>query len=180
MAADLATTYSADGNIHVGVPYSRDGQFRVTVHPNDHFSWAFAIDNPQQYTNGEVTVPTTFNTVLTPQLDGAATTGVPNLFPDVMTKMACDTKMGSTCLPPGSRRLMTSVKVTAVPGGSTTFNSHSNFGTAGMGGFNFELAKNFRVMAYGLYGSGTRPVLQRARASVCGGSNRHRPRRLHY
>src|ERR1043165_5167288 len=30
-----------------------------------------------------------------------------------------------------------------------------NFGTAGMGGLNLELAKNFRVMAYGIYGTGT-------------------------
>ncbi len=155
MSPDLATTYSADGNIHVGVPYSRDGQFRVTVHPNDHFSWALAIDNPQQYTNGEVTVPTTFNTVLTPQLDGAATPGVPNLFPDVMTKMAWDTKMGDRAFHLEAGGVLTSVKVTAQPGGSTTFNSHSNFGTAGMGGLNLALAKNFRVMAYGIYGTGT-------------------------
>lgn len=154
MPSDLATTYSTDANIHVGVPYSRDGQFRVTLRPSDHFSWAVAIDNPQQYTNGEVTVPTTFNTVLTPQLDGAATTGVPNLFPDVMTKMAWDTKMGDHAFHVEGGGLITSVKVTAIPGGATTFNSHSNFGTAGMGGLNFDLAKNFRVMAYGLYGSG--------------------------
>src|SRR5262249_14293770 len=42
MPSDLATTYSTDANIHVGVPYSRDGQFRVTYHPNDRFSWAIA------------------------------------------------------------------------------------------------------------------------------------------
>jgi len=154
MPSELATTYSTDGNIHVGVPYSRDGQFRMTMHPNDHFSWAVAIDNPQQYTNGEVTVPTAFNAVLTPQLDGAATTGVPNLFPDVMTKMAWDTKMGDRAFHVEGGGLITSVKVTAVPGGGSTFNSHSNFGTVGMGGLNFDLAKNFRVMAYGLYGTG--------------------------
>jgi hypothetical protein len=154
MPADLATTYSTDANIHVGVPYSRDGQFRVTVRPNDHFSWALAIDNPQQYTNGEVTVPATFANPLANQLDGAATTGVPNLFPDVMTKMAWDAKMGNRAFHLEGGGLITSVKVTAVPGGSTRFDSHSNFGTAGMGGLNFDLAKNFRVMAYGLYGTG--------------------------
>jgi len=154
MPSDLATTYSTDANIHVGVPYSRDGQFRVTVRPNDHFSWALAIDNPQQYTNGEVTVPTTFANPLANQLDGAATTGVPNLFPDVMTKMAWDAKMGNRAFHLEGGGLITSVKVTAVPGGSTTFDSHSNFGTAGMGGLNFDLAKNFRVMAYGIYGTG--------------------------
>ena len=153
--ADLATTYSADGNIHVRMPYSRDGQFRLTLRPSDHFSWAFAIDNPQQYTNGEVTVPTAFNAVLTPQLDGAATTGVPNLIPDLMTKMAFDTKMGSHAFHLEGGGVVTSVKVTAVPGGATTFTGHSSFGTAGMGGLNLELAKNFRVMAYGIYGTGT-------------------------
>lgn len=154
MSSDLATTYSTDANIHVGVPYSRDGQFRVTVRPNDKFSWALSIENPQQYTNGEVTVPTAFNAVLATQLDGAATTGVPNLFPDVMTKMAWDTKMGGRNFHVEGGGLITSVKVTAIPGGGTTFNSHSNFGTAGMGGLNFDLAKNLRVMAYGLYGTG--------------------------
>jgi hypothetical protein len=154
MPSDLATTYSTDANIHVGVPYSRDGQFRLTVRPNDHFSWAVAIDNPQQYTNGEVTVPTTFNAVLTPQLDGAATTGVPNLFPDIMTKMAFDTKMGSRAFHIEGGGLITTAKVTAVPGGTTTFVGHSSIGAGGMGGLNFELAKNFRLMAYGIYGDG--------------------------
>ncbi|HEX4605033.1 MAG TPA: hypothetical protein VH724_13625 [Candidatus Angelobacter sp.] len=154
MPSDLATTYSTDANIHVGIPYSRDGQFRLTVRPNDNFSWALAIDNPQQYTNGEVTVPTAFNAVLATQLDGAATTGVPNLIPDIMTKMAYDTKLGGRAFHLEGGGLITSVKVTAIPGGATTFNSHSNFGTAGMGGLNLELAKNFRVMAYGLYGTG--------------------------
>jgi hypothetical protein len=155
MPSDLATTYSTDANIHVGLPYSRDGQFRVTVRPNDNFSWALAIDNPQQYTNGEVIAPTAFNAVLAPQLDGAATAGVPNLFPDIMTKMAYDTKVGGRAFHLEGGGVITSVKVTAISGGTTTFNSHSSFGTSGMGGLNFELAQNFRVMAYGLYGTGT-------------------------
>ena len=153
MSADLATTYSTDANIHVGVPYSRDGQFRVTFRPNDNFSWAVAIDNPQQYTNGEVTVPTTFNAVLATQLDGAATAGVPNLFPDLMTKMAWDTKMGGRAFHIEGGGLITTAKVTAIPGGTTTFAGHSSVGSAGMGGINLELVKNFRVFAYGIYGS---------------------------
>jgi outer membrane murein-binding lipoprotein Lpp len=154
MPSDLATTYSTDANIHVGLPYSRDGQFRVTFRPNDNFSWAMAIDNPQQYTNGEVTVPTTFNAVLATQLDGAATAGVPNLFPDLMTKMAWDTKMNGRAFHIEGGGLITSAKVTAIPGGTTTFAGHSSIGSAGMGGINLELVKNFRVLAYGIYGSG--------------------------
>ena len=163
MPSDLATTYSLDGNILVGMPYSRDGQFRLTVRPNDAFSWAVAVDNPQQFTAGTVTAPTIFNGVLTntgsgqSQLDGNATGGTPNLFPDVMSKMAFDTKLGGRLFHLEGGGLVTSAKVSVLPtagSGITNFSSHSSIGAGGMGGFNFELVKNFRIMAYGVYGNG--------------------------
>lgn len=163
MPSDLATTYALDGNIHVGMPYSRDGQFRLTFHPNDAFSWAVAVDNPQQFTVGTVTAPTVFNGVLTntgsgqSQLDGNATGGTPNLFPDFMTKMAYDAKLGGRLFHLEGGGLITSAKVSVLPtagSGITTFSSHSSIGAGLMGGFNFELIKNFRVMAYGSYGDG--------------------------
>ncbi len=163
MPSDLATTYAADGNIHVGMPYSRDGQFRLTVHPTDQFAWAVSVNNPQQFTVGEVTAPTVFNAVLTntgsgqSQLDGNATGGTPNLFPDVMTKMAFDFKPGGRAFHLEAGGIMTSAKVAVLPtagSGITTFSKHSSVGGGGMGGFNFELIKNFRVMGYGVYGTG--------------------------
>jgi len=163
MPSDLATTYSLDGNILVGMPYSRDGQFRLTIHPNDAFSWAVAVDNPQQFTAGTVTAPTVFNAVLgntgsgQSQLDGNATVGTPNLFPDVMSKMAYDAKLGGRLFHIEGGGLITSAKVSVLPtagSGITTFSSHSSIGAGGMGGFNFELLKNFRIMAYGIYGDG--------------------------
>lgn len=164
MPSDLATTYSLDGNIHVGMPYSRDGQFRVAVRPTEHFSWAASIDNPQQYTNGEVTAPTVFAAVLgnsgsgQSQLDGAATAGTPNLFPDIMSKLAFDFKPAGHNFHLEGGGVLTSAKVAVLPtagSGITTFSSHSSVGGAGMGGFNFEIVKNFRIMGYGIYGSGT-------------------------
>jgi uncharacterized coiled-coil protein SlyX len=160
MTSDLATSYSADGNILVGMPYSRDGQFRVTVHPNDHFSWAVSINNAQQFTVGEVVAPATFATVLAnggsgqSQLDGNATPGTPNLFPDFMTKMAFDTNTHGRNFHVEFGGLTTSAKVAVQPAGFTTFQTHSSIGAGGMGGFNFELFKNFRVLAYGVYGNG--------------------------
>jgi len=156
-ASDLATTYSADGNIHVGLPYSRDGQFRVAVHPNDLFSWAVSVNNPQQYTNGEVIAPTAFSAVLGTQIDGAAAAGVPNLFPDIMTKAAFDFKPGGKLFHLEAGGVLTSAKVSVVPSagsGITTFQGHSSIGGSGMAGLNFELVKNFRIVGYGIYGSG--------------------------
>lgn len=163
MPSDLATTYAIDANIHVGVPHSRDGQFRVAVHPNDNFSWAVAIDNPQQFTNGEVTAPNAFAAVLANtgsgqnQLDGNATAGTPNLFPDIQTKLAFDFKPGGHAYHLEAGGLVTSAKVAVLPtagSGITTFSKHTSVGGGGFGGVNLELVKNFRVMAYGYYGDG--------------------------
>lgn len=157
MPSDLATSYSADGNILVGMPYSRDGQFRITVHPNDHFSWAASINNAQQFTVGEVIAPAAFSATLTAgnsQLDGNATAGTPNLMPDIMTKMAFDSNTHGRNFHVEFGGLTTSAKVAVLPGGFTTFQTHSSIGGGAMGGFNFELFKNFRIMAYGVYGDG--------------------------
>ncbi len=157
LGADLATTQSTDGNIHVGVPYGRDGQFRVAVRPNDHFAWAFSVENPQQITNGEVVTPTGFATVLAPQIDGVATAGVPNAFPDLMSKMAWDTTLGGRAFHLEGGGLMTSAKVTNQPTpvvAGLAFNKHTKIGGGAMAGMNFELIKNFRLLAYGVYGLG--------------------------
>ncbi|MBZ5530078.1 MAG: hypothetical protein LAO20_01485 [Acidobacteriia bacterium] len=154
---DLSTTMATDGNIHVGVPYARDGQFRVAIHPNEHFSWAASVENPQQITNGEVITPTAFATVLGTQIDGVATPGVPNAFPDIVSKMAWDTKFGARAFHIEAGGLITSTKLAVqptpvVPG--EAFNKHSKIGSGLMGGVNFELFKNFRLLSYGAYGAG--------------------------
>ncbi|HKF22810.1 MAG TPA: hypothetical protein VKE93_14665 [Candidatus Angelobacter sp.] len=157
MGADLATTQSTDANIHVGMPYARDGQFRVAVHPNDHFAWAFSVENPQQITNGEVASPTAFSTVLGTQIDGVATAGVPNAFPDLMSKMAWDTALGGHAFHLEGGGLMTSAKVTVQPTPvvtGETFSKHTKIGGGGLAGMNFELVKNLRLLAYGVYGEG--------------------------
>jgi hypothetical protein len=155
--SDLATTQSIDANIHVGVEHGRDGQFRVAVHPNDHFAWAFSVENPQQITNGEVVSPNAFATVLGGQIDGVATAGVPNAFPDFMTKMAWDTTVGSRAFHLEGGGLITSAKITVQPTpvvAGEAFQKHTKVGAGGMAGLNFELAKNLRLLAYGAYGDG--------------------------
>jgi len=153
--SDLALTYSEDANIHVGIHHTRQGTFRAAWHPTDHFAWAFAVENPQQFTNGEVTVPVTFNGVLGNQLDGGATTGVPNAGPDLATKLAWDsTPMGKKFhIELGG--MFTTAKVAVLPtGGATAFVKHSTIGGGGEAALNFELVKNFRFVTNGMWGYG--------------------------
>jgi hypothetical protein len=156
---DLALPGSTDGNIHAGVYYSRDGQLRVAFKPNDKFSWAFSAENPQQITAGQVTLPTAFPAAgqLANQLDGNATAGVPNAFPDLVTKMAYDAKLGARAFHLEAGGMITSVKLTAQTSpivAGTPFNKHTKTGAGILGGINLEATKKIRVLGYGMYGPG--------------------------
>jgi len=155
-AADLALTTATDGNIHVGEYYSRDGQLRVAYHFNDKFSWAFAAENPQQSTNGEAALPNGFNAQLGNFVNGANVPTVPNAFPDLVTKLAYDTKLGARAFHVEAGGLMTSAKLAVVPVGvaGATFTKHTKIGSGFLGGINLEVAKNLRFMTYGMYGTG--------------------------
>jgi hypothetical protein len=152
---DLDVTMSTDGNIHVGVMYSRDAQFRVGVKPNEHFSWALSVENPQQITTAQVALPSGFTTVLGNQADGTATPGVPNLFPDIMTKLAFDTNPKGHNVHFEAGAMATSAQIAVPqPGSTTAFVKNSAIGGGGFGGINIALTKDFRILAHGLYGPG--------------------------
>lgn len=153
--SDLDTTMSTDGNIHVGVMYSRDAQFRIGVKPTDRFSWALSIENPQQITTGQVVLPSAFVSVLGNQADGTATPGVPNLFPDIMTKVGFDTNPSGHNLHLEAGGMVTSAAIAVPqPGSTTLFTKNSEIGGGGFGGFNVSLTRKFRVLGYGMYGDG--------------------------
>jgi hypothetical protein len=156
MPSDLALTIGEDANVHIGIPYTRAGEFRAVYHFSDHFQWGVALQNPDQFVNaGEVIFPFAFNAALGGQLDaGNNTTGTPNLGPDIHTKMAWDNDVDGKHFHFELGGLVTTVKTTAVPIGGTTFQSHTSIGGGIDGAFNFELFKGFRVLANALYGDG--------------------------
>jgi hypothetical protein len=153
--SDLALTYSEDANIHVGIHHTRQGTFRVAWHPTDHFAWAVAVENPQQFTNGEVTVPAAFSVPLTNQLDGGATPGVPNAGPDIATKLAFDSTPMGRKFHVELGGMLTSAKIAVQPtGGANAFVTHSKVGGGVEAALNFELFKNFRFIGNGMAGDG--------------------------
>src|SRR5215467_393903 len=89
--ADLSLGYQEDAGIGVGYNYTRAAEIRVAYHFNDHWVWAVAAQNPDQFGGqGEVTFPTAFNAQLGGQIDQANITSTPNLHPDLLTKIAFD------------------------------------------------------------------------------------------
>lgn len=158
--SDLDTTMATDGNIMVGVMYSRDAQFRLAWKPSDRFGWAVSVDNPQQTTAGEVLLPSggtgnPISTALNPQVDGSAVAGVPNLMPDITTKIAFDTNPSGRNLHVEAGAIMTSVQFSVPrPGVIGAFDKKSDIGGGLLGGVGYSVTKKFRVLAHGMYGPG--------------------------
>ena len=157
MPSDLALTLNSDPNYQVGLPLTRAAEFRVAYHPNDHWSFAAGIENPQQYVSAsEVTFPFAFNAQLGVQFDtgNGNNVGAPNVAPDVITKVAYDSNPGGKNFHAEVGGLMTTVKVADIPSGGISFVHHSKVGGGIEGAVDFEVIKNFHFVANGLYGNG--------------------------
>jgi uncharacterized coiled-coil protein SlyX len=153
---DLDILNVTDGNIMTGVMYSRDAQLRV-AYKGSNFGWGLAVANPQQATTATVLLPTAFSGVLATQVDGSATAGVPNLFPDITTKIAWDTNPTGKNMHFEAGGVITSAEIAVPsPGSPATgpFTKESKFGAGGFGGVGLGITKKFRVLAHGMYGPG--------------------------
>jgi hypothetical protein len=161
MPSDLALTLNEDAHYQVGLPLTRAAQFRAVYHFNDHFTWGASIENPQQYVGfGETVFPFDFNAALGIQFDANNNPQIPNVVPDVITKVAFDSDPGGRHFHFEAAGLMTSVKTTVVPIGGITFEPHTKIGGGVDGAVSYELFKNFSVVANGIYGNGIGRYLQ--------------------
>ena len=162
--ADVFTTLGEDAQTHVGLPYTRAAEFRVIRHFSDTFQWGFALQNADQFTTSAVTVPAAFNAQLTngttPQLDGTGgtnATGVPSVFPDLITKLAWDTDHNGKHFHFEAGGLLTSAKITVLAPSNTptaAFDHSSKVGGGFVGAINYEMAKGFRLVGNGIWGTG--------------------------
>src|SRR5260370_7195741 len=96
MPSDLALTLGEDANVHVGINHPRAGTFRAVWHANDKFAWGLGIENAQQFVGNEVLFPAAFNSATNAQQfvggqfdnnTGGGTSGIPNVAPDLNTKL---------------------------------------------------------------------------------------------
>lgn len=159
MPSDLAITYDEDGNVQVGIPYTRAAEFRLIYHPNDHFAGGVAIENPEQISGsgtGEVVFPAAFNAQLQSQFDpNNANNTTPNVAPDIIPKIAYDTDMGGRHFHAEAWGLITTVKTTTLaPVAGSTFQGNAKVGASGGAAMNFDIVHNFRFLANAFYGDG--------------------------
>jgi hypothetical protein len=88
--SDVEISQAVDTNYLAGVLWGRIPQFRLAWRPSRKFNWGFSLENPeQQLGRSIVTLPRCCSSDLDVEYNtGADEMKVPNLMPDVVTRVA--------------------------------------------------------------------------------------------
>src|SRR5271154_603188 len=152
--SNLALTYNEDQNLGVGVPYTRAAELRVAYHANHHWAMGIGIEDPNQFIGGFVALPTAFSATPGPEFDNGAQPGAPNLFPDILSKIAYDRDVVGKHFHLEATGLLTGARATVLPVGGKSFSSHSTVGGGGDIATNYELFRNFTLLANAFWSDG--------------------------
>jgi hypothetical protein len=152
--ADMATTYNEDQNFQVGLTFTRAAEFRVAYHPNDHLAFGVGIEDPNQYIGTFVALPSAYASAVSSQFDNGSQIGAPNLFPDIIPKIAYDTKLGGRHFHLEGVGLITGARSAVVPIGEKFYSSHSAVGGGGSIAGNYEIFHNFLFLLNAFWSEG--------------------------
>ena len=88
--SDVEISQAVDTNYLAGLVWGRVPQFRLAWRPSRRFNWAFSLENPeQQLGKSAVTLPLCCASDLDAQYNtGSDELKVPNLMPDIVTRVA--------------------------------------------------------------------------------------------
>ena len=151
--ADIFYSSDFDFNYQVGLTWTRAPQVRVVYHPDEHWAFGIALENPQQFGGqGEITYPFAFNAQLGGQIDQANLSGAPNLHPDFIPKVAYDTNVAGKHFHGEVAGLFSGFKITNTLSGA--FVKHTMEGEGVEAAANLEFFKNFHFVMSGFYSSG--------------------------
>jgi hypothetical protein len=160
--SDIFYTQNMDTNYQAGLVWSRQTQFRFTLHPNNNFALALSLENPQQYIGGSgglsataVSFPSALASTLGSEFNNGGTNySVPNLHPDIIVKGAHDAHVGGKHLHFEAASLTRSFKDAFATGSPASYQSDTLTTESGEVNANLEIAKGFRLVANTFFGSG--------------------------
>lgn len=146
LPSNLFYTQNIDVNYQAGLVWGRIPELRVVYHPSSKVAFAVALDHQEQYIGGSAGGSlATFPAALAASYpggelnNGTTTLGVPNVFPDLIAKLAID---------PSSKFHF---EIGGVERAFRVWNpaSGNHYSAVGGGGFlnlNFEIAPGFRLV----------------------------------
>jgi hypothetical protein len=139
---DIFYTQNVDTNYQVGLVWGRTPQLRAIYHASDEWTAGISLENPDQYVGSAVTLPAGFTTT---QVDtGSNGTATPNVFPDVIGKIAYDTKLGDLPLHVDAATLIRYFKINTYT--STVDANASKTGIGGSVNANLSVMPNLQLI----------------------------------
>jgi len=149
---DLFYSQDVDTNYQNGLIWGRTMGFRFIAHAGETVTAGFALENPEQYVGGAVVLPSAFpaGEVNTGSSALAASSPVPNGYPDIIGKVAFDPKIGNTHQHIDAAFLIRGYK-TFNPGTSATA---TETGTGGSVNVVLEPVKDVRLIATNFFSRG--------------------------
>jgi hypothetical protein len=156
LPGDLFLTQDIDPNIQVGLTWARSPQFRLMYHPRETVTLGLSAEAAEQYAGGSagggtITLPSALVPSYSEQLNtGTSGLSVPSPHQDLIGKIAFDPRVGGRSL---------HIELAALWRRFEFYNpsNHQSFKAAGGGesvNFNFDLFKNFRLVANTFYSDG--------------------------
>jgi hypothetical protein len=144
---DIFYSQDVDTNYQMGLTWGRVDQFRFVVHASSMVTAGVSLENPEQYTGSVVTMPAAFTAA---EVDNGSNSNTPNLYPDVIAKIAFDPKTGGTHQHIEFGGLVRGFKTFDVPTGAT----HTATGKGGTVVVNVEPVKNLHFVGTGFFSTG--------------------------
>jgi hypothetical protein len=148
--SDIFYTNDVDTNYQVGLTWARQPQIRLVYHATDSLTAGISLENPDQYVGGTVVLPSAFTAS---EVDQGTATSQPNIFPDVIAKVAYDTKIADGL--PFHAEVAGLFRQFKINTYSSTINTDDTARGGGLSGaFNLAVTKQLTLLATGFYSYG--------------------------
>jgi hypothetical protein len=135
---DLFYSQDVDTNYQMGLTWGRVNQMVAA---------GLSLENPEQYTGSVVTMPAAFTAT---EVDNGSNSNTPNLYPDIIAKIAFDPQTGGTHQHIEFGGLVRGFKTFDVP----TSTTHTATGKGGSVVVNVEPIKNLHLIGTGFFSTG--------------------------
>ena len=161
MPSDVFFSQNMDTNYQVGLPWSRQPQFRVMYHPSDEWTLGVSVENPDAFlfSTTNIGLPAAF-VPFAGQLDATSggtlsTPPTPNYIPDIIVKAAYDHMLGDKALHIEAAGLFSEFRV-FTPSSITTTAPMTSRASGGGGSvnLNLELYKGLHLIANTFFSDG--------------------------
>jgi len=151
--SDIFFTQNVDTNYQNGLIWARQPQIRAVYHAAPEWTMGVSLENPDQYTGSGVTLPAGFNAASVD--NGSNGTATPDIIPDVIAKLAYDTKLGDLPFHAEVAGLYSEFKINTLTTGANPVNANDTT-AGGAGSFNMDLtvAPGFHLIENAFAGDG--------------------------